>query len=368
MENTSHTKRDYLALWAVPGIGSITSRKLIAYAGGVKEVFKLKKGELLKIPGIGNQLVDVLKSTDYFRKADEELEFAQKYKIQISTIFEDEYPARLKQCEDAPLLIFTKGQPIETQKKYVAIVGTRSATAYGKDFCNKLIEDLKERGHEAIIVSGLAYGIDIAAHKAALKIGVGTIGVLAHGLDTIYPAQHRKTAAEMIETGGLITEFMHGTFPDKNNFVRRNRIIAGLSDAVIVVESNVTGGALITAELAVSYNRDVFALPGRTGDKYSSGCNNLIKTNRAALIDSVKDLEYQMGWQTENKPVQRALFIEFTEEEKTVMDLFTDIKPITIDEICRQSELPMPKVSALLLNLEFAGAIKCMPGKLFYKM
>jgi DNA processing protein len=368
LENTTYSKREYLALWAVPGIGSITSRKLIAYAGGIKEVFSLKKRELLKIPGIGTQMAEILKNTDYFRMADEELEFAQKYNIQISSIFEDEYPARLKQCEDAPLLIFTKGKPIETQKKYVAIVGTRSATSYGKDFCNQLIESLKDRGHEAIIVSGLAYGVDITAHKAALKFGLGTIGVLAHGLDTIYPAQHRKTAAEMLQTGGLITEFMHGTFPDKNNFVRRNRIIAGLSDAVIVVESDVKGGALITAELAISYNRDVFALPGRTGDKYSSGCNNLIKSNKAALIDSIKDLEYQMGWQTNHAPVQKELFIPLSEEEKTVMNLFSDRSPLSIDEICRLSPFPMAKVSAMLLNLEFSGAVKCLPGKMFYKV
>ncbi|MCK9207101.1 MAG: DNA-processing protein DprA [Salinivirgaceae bacterium] len=367
MENSQENRRNYLALWAVPGIGSITSRKLIAYAGGIQEIFRLKKPELQKIPGIGPLLAENIIQTECFKKADEALAFAEKYKIQIQTVFDEDYPYRLKQCEDAPLILFTKGQPIETTKKYVAMVGTRSGTSYGKDFCERWITSLAERGHDAIIVSGLAYGIDIAAHKAALHHQLGTIGVLAHGLDTLYPVQHRKIAAEMLEKGGLVTEFFPGTFPDKNNFVRRNRIIAGLSDAIIVVESDVTGGALITAELANSYSRDVFAVPGRAGDKYSSGCNKLIKSNRAALIETVEDLEYQMGWQTETKPTQKQLFIEFTPEETKIMDLFNTQPQLNIDEISRLSELSMPKVSALLLNLEFAGAVKCLPGKIFYR-
>lgn len=360
--------RDYLALWSVPGIGSMTSRKLISYAGSAKDVLEIKKAELLKVPGVGPKLIETLISGNHYNRADEELEFIEKYKIRVTTIFDDDYPYRLKQCEDAPLLLFTKGQPLDDDKKYIAIVGTRSASQYGKSFCEKFIGELKEKGHEAIIISGLAYGIDIAAHKSALKLKIPTYGVLGHGLKTIYPAHHRKVAAEMIENGGLITEFMHEVFPDKNNFVRRNRVIAGLCDAIIVVESDFKGGSLITADLANSYNRDVFAVPGRLNDKFSLGTNKLIKSNRAALIESVTDLEYIMGWETSSKPKQKVLFHNFSEEEKIIMAQFDNGDELNIDSICRGSGLKMSKVSALLLNLEFMDAVKCLPGKVFYKV
>lgn len=367
MEEKVLDKRDYLALWAIPGIGSITARKIIAYLGSVPELFKQNNAQLLKIPGIGPQLAASILSSNTYEKADEALEFAEKYKVKIQTIFDADYPYRLKQCEDAPLILFTKGQPLEEEKKYVAMVGTRSATPQGKNFCDSFIEELSGRGYEVVVVSGLAYGIDSAAHKAALANQVPTYGILAHGLDTIYPAQHRKIAAEMLERGGLITEFMPGIFPDKTNFVRRNRIIAGLSDALIIVESDVKGGSLLTAGMANSYNRDVFAVPGRVNDKYSSGCNLFIKSNRAALLEKVADLEYQMGWQSNEKLVQPQLFHEFEGDEKKIMDVFGTQNHLNIDTICRISELPMSKVSALLLNLEFGGHLKCLPGKVFYK-
>ncbi|MGE4289880.1 MAG: DNA-processing protein DprA [Salinivirgaceae bacterium] len=367
METPTANTRDYLALWSVPGIGSLTARKLISYAGSVEAVFTMKKAHLLKIPGVGTQLADALAKSKAYQKADEELAFAEKFHIRIQTLFDADYPFRLKQCEDAPLVLFSKGLPIDNNKKYLAMVGTRSATQQGKDFCNKFVAELSERGYEILIVSGLAYGIDIASHKAALMNNLGTYGVLAHGLDSIYPSQHRKTAAEMLEKGGLLTEFMKGVFPDRNNFVRRNRIIAGLSDAVLVVESDVKGGSLLTAEMANSYSRDVFAVPGRVTDKYSSGCNRFIKSNRAALLESVSDLEYQMGWQPKQNAVQKQLFIEFVGDEKVVMDLFNEQEHMNIDTICRLSGLSMPKVSALLLNLEFGGHVKCLPGKVFYR-
>lgn len=367
MKSTQNELRDYLALWSIPGIGSITSRKLISYVGSAKKVLEINHNELLKIPGIGSKLIEAFNTGNHYKRADDELEFIEKYKIKVTSIFDDDYPYRLKQCEDAPLLIFTKGQPIDDEKKYIAIVGTRSASAYGKDFCEKFISDLKEKGHEAVIISGLAYGIDIAAHKTALKLKIPTYGVLGHGLKTIYPAQHRKIAAEMLEQGGLITEFMHGVFPDKNNFVRRNRVIAGLCDATIVVESDIKGGSLITADLANSYNRDVFAVPGRLNDKFSLGTNKLIKSNRAVLIESVADIEYIMGWEASSKPKQKVLFQNFTEEEQIIMNLFIEGDELNIDSICRSSGLKMSKVSALLLNLEFMDAVKCLPGKVFYK-
>ncbi len=365
---TQNKLRDYLALWSISGIGSMTSRKLIAYAGSAENVLKIKHNELIKIPGVGPKLIDSILSSGHYERADKELEFIEKYNIKVTSIFDDDYPYRLKQCEDAPLLLFTKGQPINDDKKFIAIVGTRNATQYGKDFCLKIISGLKDKGHDIVIISGLAFGIDIAAHKAALKTNIPTYGVLAHGLKTIYPAQHRKIAAQMLEQGGLVTEFMHSIFPDKNNFVRRNRVIAGLCDATIVVESDIKGGSLITADLANSYNRDVFAVPGRLTDKFSLGTNKLIKSNRAALIETVEDLEYIMGWEASAQPKQKLLFQNFTEDEKIIMDLFDKGGEFTIDVICRNSGFTMSKVSALLLNLEFADAIKCLPGKVFYRV
>ncbi|MDA3890239.1 MAG: DNA-processing protein DprA [Salinivirgaceae bacterium] len=367
MSLTQEELRHYLALWSVSGIGSMISRKLIAHVGSPQAVLELSKPKLSKINGVGPKLIESLVEGGHYEKADKELEFVEKYNIRITSIFDDDYPFRLKQCEDAPLLFFTKGQPLNENKKYISIVGTRNSTAYGNDFCQNFISRLKEKGHDAVIISGLAYGIDIAAHKAALKNQIPTYGVLGHGLDRMYPAQHRKTASEMLENGGLITEFMHGVFPDKNNFVRRNRVIAGLSDATIVVESDIKGGSLITADLANSYSRDVFAVPGRLHDTYSLGTNKLIKANKAALIETVEDLEYIMGWEAVQESIQQQLFHNFSNEEQIIMDLFNKGEELNIDNICRSSGLTMSKVSAILLTLEFMGAVKCLPGKVFHK-
>lgn len=368
MESIIPSTRDCLALWAVPGIGSLMSRRLIAYFGGIEQLFKLKSSELQKISGIGPQLADSIKKENYYEKADQMLAFAEKYRIDILTSFNDKYPVRLKQCEDGPLVLFVKGQPIKEELKYIAMVGTRSATTRGTAFCQELIEELKKKNHEVCIVSGLAFGIDITAHRASLAQKIPTIGVLGHGFDTMYPASHRNTATEMLEQGCLVTEFFPGVFPDKNNFIRRNRIIAGLSDAVIVVESDVKGGALITAQLANSYNREVFAVPGRTNDKYSSGCNWLIKTNQANLLEKINDLEYQMGWDEKPKVIQKQLFVELQPDEKVIYDFLLQQTEATIDIICRETGLAMPKVSALLLTMEFNGLVKSLPGKVYAKV
>ncbi len=360
--------RDYLALMAISRIGSVNSRKLIAYAKGIENVFKLSRKDLLNIPGFGNQIVEQILGDEHFRLADSELEFIEKYKIKATTFFDDNYPYRLKQSDDCPLLFFSKGQPITDNRKYLSIVGTRNATQRGVDYCNKLIRELKESGHDVVIVSGLAFGIDIAAHKAALKEDLPTIGVLAHGLNQLYPAKHRDIATQMLEHGAIISEFFSSMFPDKNNFIRRNRIIAGLSDATIVVESDITGGSLITANLANSYSRDVFAVPGRLGDKFSLGCNKLIKTNRAALLESVADIEYLLGWNRTSEPKQKKLFVQLTEDEEQLLKVFENGEELNIDIICRKSNFTMAKVSALLLNLEFSGVIKCLPGKIFVKI
>lgn len=366
MNKTKHI-RDYLALWAIPRIGSINSRKLIAYAKGIENVFKLSRKDLLNIPGFGNRIVEDILSKKQFEIADKELEFIEKFDIKITTYFDEDYPYRLKQSEDCPLLYFSKGQVIPDDRKYLSIVGTRNATLRGIEFCETLVHDLKERGHDVAIVSGLAFGIDIAAHKAAVKENLPTIGVLAHGLEQIYPAKHRDTATQMLEKGAVISEFFSSMFPDKNNFIRRNRIIAGLSDATIVVESDIKGGSLVTADIANSYSRDVFAVPGRLGDKYSLGTNNLIKTNRASLLESVKDIEYLLGWDNKEVPKQKQLFVQLTDEEEKLMQVFEDNEEINIDAICRLSGYTMAKVSAMLLNLEFSGVVKCLPGKIFVR-
>lgn len=365
--NANKYIRDYIALWSIPRMGSVNSRKLIAYAKGIENVFHLKRKDLLQIPGFGEQIVQDVLADRHFKVADDELEFIEKYKVNVCTFFDDEYPFRLKQSEDCPLLYFSKGQAIPNDRKYISIVGTRNATARGIDFCNTLIKDFKDRGHDVAIVSGLAYGIDIAAHKAAVENQLPTIGVMAHGLDRIYPPEHRNTATKMLEQGTILSEFFSGMFPDKNNFIRRNRIIAGLSDATIVIESDIKGGSLITADIANSYSRDVFAVPGRVGDKYSLGCNKLIKINRAALLESVNDIEYLLGWDKKAPSIQKQLFVELNTEETQLMSAFSDTEELNIDSICRASGLTMAKVSSLLLTLEFAGVVKCLPGKVFVK-
>lgn len=364
MEQDKPDLRDCLALWAVPGIGSMMSKRIISYSGGIKELFRLKTNDLLRIPGIGQTLAEAIRHEDYYRHADEMLEFAEKFGISILTWFDKDYPARLKVCEDSPLVLFVKGQPIDSGKKYLSMVGTRSATQRGQALCRDLVEQISQAHPDVCIVSGLAYGIDIAAHKASVEFGVPTYGVLAHGLDTIYPTQHRDVATEMLKKGGLVTEFFPKTVPDKNNFVRRNRIIAGLCDATIVVESDVRGGSLITAELANAYNRDVFALPGRPSDKYSSGCNKLIKTSQAHLVESLDDIEYVLGWNSQPKAIQRSLFIDLDPESQKIYDALQDGE-LSIDIICRSTGMPMPKVSSLLLTMELNGVVRGMPGKLY---
>lgn len=364
MEQDKPDLRDCLALWAVPGIGSMMSKRIISYSGGIKQLFKLKANDLLRIPGIGQTLAETILHDDYYRIADEMLEFANKFDIKILTWYDKNYPDRLKSCEDSPLVLFVKGQPIDSGKKYLSMVGTRSATQRGQAFCRELVEQISHSHPDVCIVSGLAYGIDIAAHKASVEFGVPTYGVLAHGLDTIYPTAHRDVAAEMLKKGGLVTEFFPKTVPDKTNFVRRNRIIAGLCDATIVVESDIKGGSLITAELANSYNRDVFALPGRPADKYSSGCNKLIKTNQAHLVENLDDIDYVLGWNSQHKAIQHSLFVDLDPDSQKIYDALQDGE-LAIDEICRSTGMTMPKVSSLLLTMELNGVVRGMPGKLY---
>ena len=334
----------------------------------VGKIFKEKKKNLLKIPGIGEILAESIVNQNIIADAEKEVEFLNRYEISYHFYLDSDYPARLKNCEDGPVILFYKGKVDLNQAKILSIVGTRNATDYGKACCNKLIDDLKARNHQVLIVSGLAYGIDICAHRAALRNGLETVAALGHGLATLYPAVHKATAKEITKQGALVTDFISNTLPDRNNFVKRNRIIAGLADATLVVESGIKGGALITADLAGSYNRDVMAFPGRANDTYSQGCNWLIKSNKAALIETIEDLEYLMGWDppgTQKQTIQTELFAEISPEEKHIVETLRETGELPIDLICMRTEMPMSKVSAMLLNLEFAGLVRTLPGKVY---
>ena len=355
----------------IPGVGPVLARNMIAYAGGVKQVVDLTEKQLAKIPGIGNVLASAVKSADMLPRARAEIEFIKKHDITPIFFTDEKYPRRLSQCDDAPLMLYLKGDVDLELRPVLSIVGSRRATDRGKIICEKFIKELAVRYPDVLIVSGLAYGIDICAHRAALKNGLDTIAVVAHGLDRIYPYLHRNEAKEMIEKGGaVVTEFISGTKPDKFNFVQRNRIVAGLADAVVVVESGIKGGALITARIASSYNRDVLAFPGHPSDELSRGCNYLIKKNIAALIENVDDLEYALGWESKVREsegaTQRKLFTEFSsDDEKLLYTILTEEKELTASELCIKSKLPVSRVNSLLLNLEFAGLVKSLPGNAY---
>lgn len=358
----------HIALSLIPGIGCVNAKKLIAYMGSVDAIFEAKERHFLKVPGIGTVLAKSILENRDLDRGKRELDFLRKYRIQTSLYLDENYPVRLKRCVDAPLVLFSKGNIDWNAEKVVAIVGTRNATDYGKKVCDEIVAEMAERGGY-VVVSGLAYGIDSAAHKACLQHGVPTWAVLAHGLDKIYPALHRSLAEKLLEQGGLITDFISETEIERQNFLRRNRIVAGLADATIVVESAEKGGALVTADIAGSYNRDVFAIPGRSTDTYSRGCNELIKENKACLIQSLEDLELFMSWQTKSdktSKIQKQLFVDLTADEQLVFDTLS-VDPVYIDQLCQLVKMPMGKVSALLLNLEFNGLVTSLPGKMYRK-
>ncbi len=355
-----------IALTLIPGVGSVNGKSLVAYCGGVKAVFMEKKRTLLKIPGIGEQTVSAISNHNVFERAEEEIGFIEKNQISPLFYLDRDYPGRLKHCHDSPLLLYYKGCADLNAPKVVAIVGTRSATEYGRDMCRKLVEGLVS--HKALVVSGLAYGIDTWSHKAALDNKLETVGVLGHGLDRIYPYANRSLAEKMLGSGGLLCEYVSNTKPDRENFPMRNRIIAGMSDAVVVVEAGESGGALITADIANSYNRDVFAVPGRIGDPHSAGCNKLIKINKAALIQSAADISYLLGWdETKNqkKPVQTQLFVNLTPDEELIVATLREKGDLEIDTLLSETGLLPTKAAAILLNMEFEGIIRCLPGKVY---
>jgi len=354
-----------IGITLIPGVGDINGRKLISYCGGVEAVFKEKKEALLKIPGIGSSTVNSIVSQSVLKRAEEEIAFIEKHRISPLFYLDKSFPRRLSHCADAPLMVYYKGNTDLNSGKVVSIVGTRRATDYGRRICNEIVEELASL--DILIVSGLAYGIDTCSHKAALKNDLNTVGVLAHGLDRLYPADNRNLAKEMGNHGGLLTEFMSKTNPDRENFPKRNRIVAGLADAVIVIESAARGGALITAGIANSYNRDVFAVPGKLHSKYSEGCNMLIKTNRAALMQSAADVILMMQWQPESKKPakQRKLFVELSPDQEKIVEILKENKETHIDTITVKSGFTGSKIAAVLLNLEFEGVVNSLPGKMY---
>jgi DNA processing protein len=357
-----------VGLTLIEGIGDVGAKSLLAYCGSAKNVFETKKSELLKIPGIGEiQAGYVLKAKHVLKEAEKEIRFIEDKKIKTFFFSDENYPRRLKYCHDSPVMLYYKGNANLNAEKIVAVVGTRQPTDYGRESCEKLISELKGTG--ILVISGLAYGVDVLAHKLALENELDTVGVVAHGLDRIYPQIHRPVATKMLKSGGVLTDFRSGTNPDAVNFPKRNRIVAGMCDALVVVESKKEGGSLITATIANSYNKDVFAYPGRTNDSFSEGCNALIKTNKAALMESAADLFYMMGWETEpgekQKKSQIPLLINLSQEEQKIVKAFEGKKQLHMDEISYISNLPISKVASLLLQLEFSNIIRSHPGKMF---
>jgi len=354
-----------IALTLIPGIGGITAKKLISYCGGAEAIFRESPSKLRKIPGVGESIARSVSRKDIFGQAEREIEFMAKNGIRAIYYMDEDYPYRLKQCDDGPVVLFLKGSCGLNTQKMVAVIGTRSITDYGRRKCKEFIDGLSR--HKALIVSGLAYGVDACAHQSALDNGLETIAVLGHGLDRIYPPVHAGLARKISRQGALVTDFTTGTKPDRENFPKRNRIIAGLCDVIIVVEAAVTGGALITATIANTYNRDVFALPGRTSDPYSMGCNRLIKQLKASLIESIADLEYALNWEpSQNQQKSRQLlFVELNDDEKAIVGILREHKASGIDFIAGKSGFSSGKTAAILLNLEFKEVIKQLPGKCF---
>ncbi len=346
-------------------VGDILAKKLIVNVGNVEQVFREKTSVLEKINGIGNHVIKHLLDKKNLDLAEQELKYIKDNNIDFSYFLDEDFPINLQNCIDSPILFFKDGNIDFSNSKIISIVGTRNITSYGRDFTNSLIEELAE--YNPIIVSGFAYGVDICAHKAAIKNNLQTIAVLAHGLDQIYPKVHKKYINEVNKNGGFLTEFWHEETPLRENFLKRNRIVAGISKATIIIESATKGGSLVTADIANSYNRDVFALSGRATDLYSKGCNNLIKINKANLLTSAEDIVKMLNWDIQEKPksIQKQLFVELNEREQKVYDFLHEKGSQTLDVISLECNIPVFQLSSILLQMELKGITKPLPGKMF---
>jgi DNA processing protein len=362
------SRKYYIGLTLLRGVGSILARHLLQYFGSPEEVFSANRKILEKVPGIGVYTAEQIHDSkaEALRLAEKELLFADKNKIRIYAMTDPDYPKRLKECPDAPMVFYYRGNGDLDAGKIISIVGTRKITEYGRKLTEIFIKELSGMFPELLIVSGLAYGVDICAHRNALKNNMPTIGVLAHGLDRIYPAVHRNTAVEMLEKGGLLTDFMSGTNPDRENFLRRNRLIAGLADATIIVESAEKGGSLVTADIAFSYGRDVYAFPGRVFDAYSEGCNRLISNNKAGLIGSAKDLVMALCWDESNKKESQQPALPLREKpDHPVIRLLEEKGEFQINDLAAEMNIPVHKLMQTLFELEFEGHIRALPGGVY---
>jgi DNA processing protein len=359
-----------IGITLVKGIGNITAKQIIENVGDVALLFTEKKHILEKTFGLPRRIINEIHCPEVLRRAEKEIRFIEKAHIEPLFITDATYPNRLKECVDAPVMLYFRGNADLNTEKIISIVGTRNATSYGKEITERLVHEIREVFPDSLVVSGLAYGIDIAAHRAALRENLLTVGILAHGLDRIYPPVHRNTAAEMINTGGLLTDFISETNPDRQNFVKRNRIVAGISDCTIVIESAEKGGALITANIADSYNRDIFAFPGKTCDKYSTGCNLLIKNKKAALVTSADDIFREMNWCDPPEPVrtqavQRILFPELSPEEQKLTAILSKAGSMQLNLLAIELDLPVSRLSVILFELEMNGIVRCKPGGMY---
>ncbi len=354
-----------IALTLIPGIGPVKAKGLIAYCGSAQAVFREKESALIRIPDIGKMTIGSIGSLKHeaLSTAEKEMLFMDKHGITAMFYTDEHYPARLRHCEDSPIILYNRGQATLNPKRAISIVGTRNATNYGVGFCKELLEGIAH--YRPLVVSGLAYGIDIHAHRQCLQLGIPTVGVTAHGLETVYPAQHAATARDMEAQGGLVSEFITHTKMAPEMFPMRNRIVAGMTDCTIVVESDKKGGSLITAQLANSYGREVFALPGRYQDKFSGGCNELIRKNIAAILTSAEELVEYLNWdQPEYRPTkQLRILYEPSAEEQDILSLLQAKGKLSIDQLAEATQLPQSRLSGLLLHLEFENIIKSLPGK-----
>lgn len=358
-----------LALTQVPHIGPAYAKILATHFETAAAIFKASVSQLEKIEGIGTVRATAIRKFTDFDSVEKEIDFMEKYKIRPLFLTDADYPQRLLHCYDAPALLFYRGEANLNASRIVAIIGTRSHTEYGKYVTEKLVKELQDTG--VLVISGLAFGIDALAHKAALKHHLPTVGVLAHGLDIVYPAQHTQLAKEMIKQGGgLLTEFRSDTKPDKHNFPARNRIVAGMSDATVVVETGIKGGSMITAELANSYNKDVFAFPGKVTDTRSAGCNYLVRTNKAMLLTDTQELIDMMGWADAQQRTtkQQQLFVELSPQEEALLPILRQKETVHIDELNMHSGLSSSMVAAAILNMELQGVIQSLPGKMYRLM
>ena len=356
-----------LRLQKSKAVGAILAKKLIINVGDVTQIFKEKPAVLQKINGIGKHVITHLFDKENLKNAEKELHYIQQNKIEYTYFLEEDFPKNLLNCIDSPILLFKDGNLDFTNDKIISIVGTRNMSSYGRDFTNKLVSELAE--YNPIIVSGFAYGVDICAHKAAMQHNLQTVAVLAHGFETIYPKVHKKYINSVNENGGFLTEFWSEEQSLREHFLQRNRIVAGISKATIIVESAAKGGSLVTADIANSYNRDVFALPGRATDIYSKGCNSLIKNNKAHLLTAAKDIIEMLNWDVikkpNQKPIQQSLFVNLTQEEQKVYDYLQKNGKQLLDSIALACNIPLFQLSSLLLQMELKGVLKPLPGKMF---